>query len=81
MELYNLSVDPREDHDVSAELPDIVARMWNMAESSHEEPSNPNFFYDGYSLSRQKIICPKEYKQLDMKIIEAPKWKIWCLYI
>ncbi|MCI1785366.1 MAG: arylsulfatase [Bacteroidales bacterium] len=45
MELYNLATDPREDHDVSTEHPDIVARMWKMAESSHVEPSNHNPFF------------------------------------
>lgn len=42
MELYNLAIDPREDHDVASEHPDIIAKMWKMAESSHAEPSNHN---------------------------------------
>ena len=43
MELFNLADDPRETHDVAAEHPEIVERMWSYVFSSHEEPENPKF--------------------------------------
>ena len=45
MELYNLEDDPRETVDLSAEHPDIVAKLWEVAKASHDPvPSgNPNF--------------------------------------
>ena len=38
MELYNLSTDPRETTDVSAEHPEIVKQMWDIVRNSHEAP-------------------------------------------
>ena len=43
MELFNLTDDPRETHDVAAEHPEIVERMWSFIFASHEEPGNPKF--------------------------------------
>lgn len=40
MELYNIADDPQETTDLSAEHPDIVARMWEVVRQSHE-PANP----------------------------------------
>lgn len=40
MALYNLESDPGETEDVSAEHPDIVARMWEAVEASHAPVPN-----------------------------------------
>ena len=37
-ELYDLASDPREKSDVAGEHPDIVEKMWEFAEASHEAP-------------------------------------------
>ncbi len=37
MELYNLVDDPQETTDLAAEHPEIVAQMWEVVKSSHEE--------------------------------------------
>lgn len=48
MEIYNLEEDPRETTDVSAQHPELVARMWDFIEASHRPvPSgNPKFELD-----------------------------------
>ena len=32
-----------EEHDVAADHPDVVARMWEFIRASHTEPENPLF--------------------------------------
>jgi len=35
VELYNLSADPREEHDVAAKHPDIVAKLTQLMKEQH----------------------------------------------
>ena len=42
-ELFNLSDDPREEHDLAAQHPEIIDRMWQFVSASHTEPANPKF--------------------------------------
>lgn len=45
MELFNLTSDPQESTDVSADHPDIVARMWQVVRESHRDlPDAPEKF-------------------------------------
>lgn len=40
MELFNLTEDPREQNNVAADHPDIVAEMWQVIKDSHVAPDN-----------------------------------------
>lgn len=40
MELYNLTIDPREKHNVASEHPEILEKMWDVVKNSHT-PGNP----------------------------------------
>ena len=42
-ELFNLSDDPREEHDLAAQHTEIIDRMWQFVSASHTEPANPKF--------------------------------------
>lgn len=42
-ELYDLKNDPREEHDLAAQHPEIIDRMWSFVSASHTEPANPKF--------------------------------------
>ena len=42
-ELFNLRDDPREEHDLAAQHPEIIDRMWQFVSASHTEPANPKF--------------------------------------
>ncbi len=46
IELYNLAQDPREEHDIASEHPEIVEELWHCIEASHTQPDNPNFQMD-----------------------------------
>ena len=43
LELYDVRHDLLEEHDVAADHPDVVARMWEFIRASHTEPENPLF--------------------------------------
>jgi len=43
VELYNLATDPREQTDVAAQNPDIVAQIEAIMEEEHEPPANERF--------------------------------------
>ena len=43
LELYDVRHDLLEEHDVAADHPDMVARMWEFIRASHTEPENPLF--------------------------------------
>ena len=43
MELYDVKNDLLEEHDVAADHPDIVARMWEFIRASHTDIGNPLF--------------------------------------
>ncbi|MBP3775124.1 MAG: arylsulfatase [Bacteroidaceae bacterium] len=42
-ELYDLSKDPREQHNVAAQHPEIVKAMWKMVNKEHTTPAEPLF--------------------------------------
>ena len=46
MELYDLSNDDREERNVAAAHPEIVAKMWDCVRKSHEPIENPLFQLD-----------------------------------
>lgn len=41
MQLYRINEDPLEEHDLSAEHPEIVARMWEIIRTEHTIHANP----------------------------------------
>ena len=41
MELYRINEDPLEEHDLSAEHPDIVRKMWEIIRTEHTPHDNP----------------------------------------
>lgn len=43
LELYDVRRDLHEEHDVAADHPEIVAKMWEFIRASHTEPENPLF--------------------------------------
>lgn len=43
IELYDLSIDPRESKDVSKENPEIVQKIEAIMEAAHVKPQNPKF--------------------------------------
>lgn len=43
MKLYNLELDLREEHDVSAENPAVVRKLEELMKEAHSEPENPVF--------------------------------------
>ncbi|MBQ9138702.1 MAG: arylsulfatase [Alistipes sp.] len=43
MQLYDITSDPREEHDLAVENPEIVAAMWRAIAQSHTEIENPLF--------------------------------------
>ncbi|MFI3294739.1 MAG: N-acetylgalactosamine-6-sulfatase, partial [Rikenellaceae bacterium] len=43
IELYDLEADIREQHDVAAEHPEVVAQIREIMDRSHVEPINPKF--------------------------------------
>ena len=43
LELYDVRRDLLEEHDVAADHPEIVAKMWEFIRASHTEPENPLF--------------------------------------
>ena len=43
LELYDVRHDLLEEHDVAADHPDVVTRMWEFIRASHTEPENPLF--------------------------------------
>lgn len=43
IELYDLEADLREEHDVAAQHPDIVAHMRAIMDAEHRQPDNPTF--------------------------------------
>ena len=46
MQLYKITEDPREERDVAAAHPDIVAEMWECIRASHTPSDNPRFHLD-----------------------------------
>ena len=46
MQLYNIEEDKREEHDVAAAHPDIVADMWQAIHASHTPAEHPLFKLD-----------------------------------
>jgi arylsulfatase len=42
-ELYNLSTDPREMHDLAAENPELIERVRAIVEKEHRSSSNPRW--------------------------------------
>ena len=43
MQLFNIKNDPREEHNLAAQNPEIIAAMWRAIEESHEDIENPLF--------------------------------------
>lgn len=43
IELYRINEDPLEEHDLSAEHPDIVSAMWDVIRREHTPSGNPLF--------------------------------------
>lgn len=43
LELFDITTDVREEHDVAAQHPEIVERMWRYIREAHTEPENPLF--------------------------------------
>ena len=46
MQLFDIESDPREERDVAAEYPKIVAAMWQAVKESHTEAEHPLFKLD-----------------------------------
>ena len=46
MQLFDIESDPREERDVAAEYPEIVAAMWQAVKESHTEAEHPLFKLD-----------------------------------
>ena len=46
IELFDISTDLREEHDLAAEHPEIVEKMRQFIRESHTEPENPLFMMD-----------------------------------
>ncbi len=46
MQLYNINADPREENNLAAENPAIVAKMWQAVKEAHAEIENPLFQLD-----------------------------------
>jgi len=55
IELYNLTTDKREDHNVAEKHPDIIKKMWEYAYGEHKTPASPLF--------DMKIPFPKTVKK------------------
>jgi arylsulfatase len=43
MQLYDITTDVREEHDLAAEHPEVVAAMWRAIKESHSDVENPRF--------------------------------------
>ena len=43
MQLFNIKNDPREEHNLAAQNPEVIAAMWRAIEESHEDIENPLF--------------------------------------
>ena len=43
MQLYDITTDVREEHDLAAEYPEVVAAMWRAIKESHSDVENPRF--------------------------------------
>lgn len=46
MQLFDIESDPREEHNLAAENPQVVAAMWQAIKESHTEANNPLFKLD-----------------------------------
>ena len=46
MMLYNVKLDPREESNLAAENPELVAKMWQAVKESHADIENPLFKLD-----------------------------------
>ena len=46
MQLFDITIDPREEHNVAADNPKIIKAMWQAVKESHTEIENPLFRLD-----------------------------------
>lgn len=46
MQLFDIAIDPREEHNVAADNPKIIKAMWQAVKESHTEIENPLFRLD-----------------------------------
>lgn len=46
MQLFDITIDPREEHNVAADNPKIIKAMWQAVKESHTEIENPLFKLD-----------------------------------
>ena len=46
MQLYDITVDKREEHNLATEHPEVVAAIWRAIKQSHSEAQNPLFKLD-----------------------------------
>lgn len=46
MQLFDITIDPREEHNVAADNPKIIKAMWQVVKESHTEIENPLFRLD-----------------------------------
>ena len=46
MQLYRINEDPREEHDLASQYPEVVEKMWKAIAESHTQNANPLFNLD-----------------------------------
>ena len=46
MQFYDITTDVREENDLAAEYPEVVAAMWSAIQKSHTKSDNPLFQLD-----------------------------------
>lgn len=76
MQLYDITTDVREERDVAAENPQIVAAMWQAIQQSHTDVENPLFRLEiKYPPLKQGCCIKNGYAKLKIfkKRCENPK--------